>query len=106
MAVERKSGEATEQERGPSSAEEARELLAQRLVWKMETFDPGLEERSWFDLCDAERALYRHSITAIDRDRGTPRGAAPPTPPGIRVAYHGGSIGLSRCRNIELGETE
>jgi hypothetical protein len=29
-----------------------------------------------------------------DRDRGTPRGATPPTPPGIRVTYHGGSIGL------------
>jgi hypothetical protein len=69
MAVERKSGEATGQERGPSSAEEARELLAQRLIWKMETFDPGLEERSWFDLCDAEHALYRHSITAIFQER-------------------------------------
>jgi hypothetical protein len=23
----------------------------------------------------------------IDRDRGTPRGATPPTPPGIRVTY-------------------
>jgi hypothetical protein len=45
-------------------------------------------------------------INRIDRDRGAPRGAAPPTPPGIRVAYHGGSIGLSRCRNIESGETE
>jgi hypothetical protein len=42
----------------------------------------------------------------IDRDRGTPHGAAPPTPPGIRVTYHGGSIGLSGCRNIESGETD
>jgi hypothetical protein len=33
-------------------------------------------------------------ITVIDRDRGTPRGATPPTPPGIRVTYHGGSTGL------------
>ena len=32
---------------------------------------------------------------ASDRDRGTPRGGAPPTPPSIRVTYHGGSIGLS-----------
>ena len=31
----------------------------------------------------------------IDRDRGVPRGATPPTPPGIRVAYHGGSTELS-----------
>jgi hypothetical protein len=30
-----------------------------------------------------------------DRDRGTPRGAAPPTPPGIRVTYLGGSTRLS-----------
>ena len=30
-----------------------------------------------------------------DRDRGTPRGATPPTPPGIRVTYLGGSIELS-----------
>src|SRR4029077_19654505 len=33
-------------------------------------------------------------IRADDRDRGTPRGATPPTPPGIRVTYHGGSTGL------------
>jgi hypothetical protein len=45
-------------------------------------------------------------ISQTDRDRGTPHGAAPPTPPGIRVAYHGGSTGLSRGRNIESGETE
>ena len=37
---------------------------------------------------------------------GTPFGAAPPTPPGIRVSYHGGSIGLSRDRNVESGEAE
>src|SRR5215467_6248915 len=30
-----------------------------------------------------------------DRDRGAPHDAAPPTPPGIRVTYLGGSIGLS-----------
>jgi alpha-ketoglutarate-dependent taurine dioxygenase len=46
------------------------------------------------------------SLTDLDRDRGTPHGAAPPTPPGIRVAYHGGSTGLSRGRNKESGETE
>jgi transposase len=26
--------------------------------------------------------------------------------PGIRVTYHGGSIGLSVCRDIESGETK
>jgi hypothetical protein len=41
-----------------------------------------------------------------DRDRGTPRGATPPTPPGIRVTYHGGSTGLSLGRDMQSGETE
>jgi hypothetical protein len=31
---------------------------------------------------------------------------ATPTPPGIRVTYHGGSTGLSRDRDMESGETE
>jgi len=34
-------------------------------------------------------------VCASDRDRGAPHDAAPPTPPGIRVTYLGGSIGLS-----------
>jgi hypothetical protein len=41
-----------------------------------------------------------------DRDRGTPHGAAPPTPPGIRVTYHGGSIGLNLGGDLESGKTE
>ena len=41
-----------------------------------------------------------------DRDRGTPRGATPPTPPGIRVTYHGGSTGLSVDRDMKSGETQ
>ena len=28
---------------------------------------------------------------ALTRHRGAPHGATPPTPPGIRVTYHGGS---------------
>jgi hypothetical protein len=32
--------------------------------------------------------------------------AVPPKPPGIRVAYHGGSTGLSWGRDMESGETE
>ena len=40
-----------------------------------------------------------------DRDRGEPQGAAPPTPPGVRVMYQGGSIGLSKSIGIESGET-
>jgi hypothetical protein len=43
---------------------------------------------------------------AFDRDRGTPRGATPPTPPGIRFTYHGGSTGLSLGRDMQSGETE
>ncbi len=45
-------------------------------------------------------------LLANDRDRGAPHGAAPSTPPGIRVAYHGGSTGLSFCGGMESGETE
>jgi len=42
----------------------------------------------------------------VDRDRGEPFGSAPLTPPGIRVTYHGGSIGLSVGRTGESGETD
>ena len=52
------------------------------------------------------RAIWCCQLRAHDRDRGAPHGAAPPTPPGIRVTYHGGSIGLSRIRNVESGQTE
>jgi hypothetical protein len=38
-----------------------------------------------------EERLRRQYISKrryrVDRDRGTPRGATPPTPPGIRVTY-------------------
>ena len=46
------------------------------------------------------------STAGIDRDRGAPHGAAPPTPPGIRVTYHGGSIGLNLGGDMESGKTE
>lgn len=48
--------------------------------------------------------IERHEST--DRDRGAPRGAAPPTPPGIRVTYRGGSTGLSLGGDMEAGQTE
>jgi hypothetical protein len=38
-----------------------------------------------------------------DRDRGAPHGTAPPTPPGIRVAYHGGSTELSWGQEHRVG---
>src|SRR5438477_4230859 len=51
------------------------------------------------------RPLGHKLIKGIDRDRGTPRGATPPTPPGIRVrttAVRSGSL----SSNIESGKTE
>ena len=42
----------------------------------------------------------------IDRDRGVPHGTAPPTPPGIRITYRGGSTGLSLGGDQESGETD
>ncbi|MBV9907359.1 MAG: aerolysin family beta-barrel pore-forming toxin [Hyphomicrobiales bacterium] len=56
---------------------------------------------------DVARAIsFPIESPGIDRDRGAPRGAAPPTPPGIRVTYHGGSIRLSLSGDIEAGKTE
>src|SRR5262249_35117764 len=51
--------------------------------------------------CIARSMPDRGRLWVNDRDRGTPRGAAPPTPPGIRVTYLGGSTRLgfnSQCR--------
>ena len=28
----------------------------------------------------------------VNRDRGEPHDSPPPTPPGIRITYHGGSV--------------
>ena len=36
-------------------------------------------------------ALAPAQVQTTHRDRGAPHGATPPTPPGIRVTYHGGS---------------
>src|SRR6516164_9609318 len=52
------------------------------------------------------RSRRQRPLKGKDRDRGTPRGATPPTPPGIRITYHGGSTGLGLARDIESGETE
>ena len=39
------------------------------------------------------RGNWIHVVTyRPNRDREAPRGASPPTPPGIRVTYHGGSM--------------
>jgi RNA-directed DNA polymerase len=80
--------------------------------------------RGYFGFCQTPRVRYERSLRRIhasrlvsfggngrtgttastdrgdDRDRGTPRSATPPTPPGIRVTYHGGSTGLSLGRDI------
>src|SRR5215469_3217544 len=44
--------------------------------------DPGL----WADLGQSS-AGEEWQLSTRDRDRGTPHGATPPTPPGIRVTY-------------------
>ena len=44
--------------------------------------------------------------SAHDRDRGTPRDATPPTPPGIRVRTNGGSTELGLGGHMDLGKTE
>jgi hypothetical protein len=49
---------------------------------------------------------WLESRAGIDRDRGTPRGATPPTPPGIRVPYHGGSTELGLGGRMVSGKTE
>src|SRR5204862_2884822 len=53
-----------------------------------------------------QQPLRDVSKCADDRDRGTHRGATPPTPPGIRVTYHGGSTGLGLVRNMKSREAE
>ena len=45
-------------------------------------------------------------LSTLDRDRGTPHDATPPTTPGIRVPYHGGSTELCLGGRMDLGETE
>jgi hypothetical protein len=45
-------------------------------------------------------------VDLSDRDRGTPRDATPPTPPGIRVRTNGGSIELGLSGRIDSGKTE
>ena len=51
-------------------------------------------------------ATFVGALSARDRDRGTPRDATPPTPPGIRVPYHGGSTELGLGGRIDSGKTE
>jgi hypothetical protein len=50
--------------------------------------------------------LDQRPESTLDRDRGTPRDATPPTPPGIRVPYHGGSTELGLGGRTDLGKTE
>ena len=52
------------------------------------------------------QAVDEWPVFARDRDRGTPRDATPPTPPGIRVPYHGGSTELGLGGRTDLGKTE
>ena len=67
---------------------------------------PRLSDGYEARLGDLRPSVRQRAKCAEDRDRGTPHGATPPTPPGIRVAYHGGSTGLSWDRDMESGKTE
>jgi hypothetical protein len=73
------------------------ELSTSVVAEAVEETGPAWKELTW---------SLKRPLRVMDRDRGTPRGATPPTPPGIRVTYHGGSTGLSVDRDMESGETE
>ena len=45
-------------------------------------------------------------LSELDRDRGTPCGAAPPTPPGIRVRTTAVRSGWASASNVETGQAE
>ena len=49
-------------------------------------------------------AARRPLSLVVDRDRGVPHDTPPPTPPGIRVTYHGGSDGVKRSKSRLIGE--
>ena len=55
---------------------------------------------------DIPRRRGERGKSTRDQDRGTPRDATPPTPPGIRVPYHGGSTELGLGGRIDLGKSE
>jgi hypothetical protein len=38
------------------------------------------------------RPNLKHNFSISNRDRGKPCDSPPPTPPGIRITYHGGSV--------------
>jgi phenylpropionate dioxygenase-like ring-hydroxylating dioxygenase large terminal subunit len=50
-----------------------------------EAYHSELDRSQWGLVEVAQLCNYKGGIWAEDRDRGTPRGIAPPTPPGIRV---------------------
>ena len=76
--------------------------------------------RNAASLAGSKTPLAKLRIKVVGAGRGHGRGYQPreraepsvlvlfavSTPPGIRVTYHGGSIGLSVWRDIESGETK
>jgi len=52
------------------------------------------------------RQSWQTNWRTTDRDRREPRGSLPPTPPGIRVTYHGGSTELSVGRRRYSGKVD
>ena len=51
-----------------TTPEEALELLARRLHWKMEHLDPT-EDADWEELTDHQKNFYRASVRALLCDR-------------------------------------
>jgi hypothetical protein len=88
------------------------ELLKYRKGLLMARSYHGLSARGiWSDIALGRTAVVHDAapqgtLSALDRDRGTPRDATPPTPPGIRVPYHGGSTELGLGGRIDLGKSE
>jgi len=76
---------------------------AQPVGWTALTCDPRRQDDGERQALPPPPSIGKGRKKVIDRDRGTPRGAAPPTPPGIRVAYHGGSTGLSFSAQCRVG---
>jgi hypothetical protein len=84
------------------------DVLQTPAMWRLAQFirqHPWQGAESAPDLERFEQELHDHvmalerDLLGDDRDREAPHGHPPPTPPGIRVSYHGGSIELSpRCR--------
>src|SRR3954470_4436202 len=84
--------------------DELRSILSSRRGFRYGSISTDLRDMSAPHPTPDESLRCREvAKRTADRDRGAPRGAAPPTPPGIRFAYHGGSTGLSFSAQCRVG---